>query len=258
MAKSANGPVIYDFHTKALYDAAYSRRDQSSDHNFKGIPAIIVGTDDYETLQCVDVRAAINDLYIERDNLVLESLTLKKVFVSLPFSGGFKVKSPVSIGDPVRLSWAHRDLGGYLDSDGSGVDVNINEIAQIEDCWVTLNGGTRKNHTNPSTTDMIIEGPNTEIRITPEGVFTAIHSGTSYIKSSHHTIDTDLTVTGNLIVQGTSNLIGMVTAPAGVAAASYAGTGASVVMLGNVTIGGIVVNGHTHTNPEGGDVGPMK
>jgi len=183
MNKSANTPIIYDFNSKSLKDNIFGRRNQSSNHNFKGIPAVVVGVQDYESIQCLDVKASINDIYVERDNLILESITLKKVFVSLPNSGGFRVKQPVQVGDNVRLSWSHRDLGDYLDGDGSPVDININEVAQIEDCWVTLDGGTRKNHTKPSLTDLIIEGPNTNIVITPEGKVSITSKSDIEIKS---------------------------------------------------------------------------
>ena len=271
MNKSVNSPIIYDFHSKSLRDSIFARRNQSSDHNFKGIPAVVVGVQDYESIQCLDVKASINDIYVERDNLVLESITLKKVFVSLSNSGGFRVKQPVQVGDNVRLSWSHRDLGDYLDGDGSPVDININEIAQIEDCWITLDGGTRKNHTNPSLTDMIIESDDTEIRITPTGNVTVNTSGTSYIKSSHHTVDTDMTITGNTSINGTLTVDGAttlksttesqgaLTALAGTFSSTYAGVaGASATfnvdmnVTGTVTIDGININTHTHVSPNGG------
>ncbi len=276
MNKSADTPIIYDFFSKSLKDAVFSRRNQASDHNFKGIPAEIVGVSDYESMQCVDVRASINDVYVEKDNLTLESITLKRVFVSLPNTGGFKWKQPVKVGDKVRLSWAHRDLGDYLDGDGSSVDININEIAQIEDCWVTLDGGTRKNHTNPSLENLIIEGPNTEIVITPDGEVTVKTSGTSYIKSSHHTVDTDMTITGNLLVKGnetvnqnvtiggntsitgTTTSTGLLTATSGVLAGNYGGITGTCVMVGSVTIGGVSVGTHTHIDSTGNSTGGMQ
>lgn len=228
MNKSSDSPIIYDFFSKSLKDIAYSRRNQASDHNFKGIPAEIVGVSDYEEYQCVDVKFLINDVYIERDNMVLESMTLKRVFVALQRSGGFSIKQPVAVGDIVRLSWAHRDLGDFLDGSGSSVDLSVKEIARIEDCWVELGFGTRKNHTNPSVTDFIIEGPNTTITITPEGNTKLVNkgttinidssgnvslttNGTSSITSSAHTINTDTTINGNLTVNGTTDVTGVLT-----------------------------------------------
>ena len=271
MNKSADSPIIYDFFSKSLKDSVFARRNQASDHNFKGIPAEVVGVSDYEGLQCLDVRALINDIYVERDNLVLESITLKKVFVALPRSGGFSIKQPVGVGDIVRLCWAHRDLGAFLDGDGSSVDININEIAQIEDCWVELGFGTRKNHTNPSLKNLVIEGPSTEIVITPEGVVTVNNAGTSYIKSSHHTVDTDMTITGNTQIDGTLTVSGAadfestvlaqgaLSAQSGTFSSTYAGfAGVSAPatfnvdmnITGTVTIDGINVNTHIHTDAE--------
>ena len=59
MRKSANSPIIYDFNAKSLKDSIFSRRNQASTHNFKGIPAEVVGVQDYESLQCLDVKASI-------------------------------------------------------------------------------------------------------------------------------------------------------------------------------------------------------
>ena len=219
MDKSANTPIIYDFFSKSLKEIAFSRKNQASDHNFKGIPAVIVGVSDYEEYQCVDVKVSINDIYTERDNLVLESITLKRRFVSLPSSGGFSIKQPVAIGNPVRLKWSHRDLGVYLDGDGSNVDINISEIAGIEDCWVELDGGTRKNNTSPSLTDFIIEGPKTKITIKPSGEtslvtngttitidssgnLSVVTNGTSSIEASGHTINAPTTINGDTLING--------------------------------------------------------
>lgn len=271
MQKASNQPIIYDFFSKSLKDITFSRAQQTADHNFKGIPATVVSVEDYEKYQCVSVRALINDVFVERDNLVLESIILKKVFVALPRSGDFLIKQPVKVGDIVRLCWSHRDLGAFLDSDGSAVDVKVSEVAQIEDCWVELGFGTRKNHNKPSLTDFIIQGKNTEIVIKPSGDITVNTNGTSYIKSTHHTVDTNMTITGNLLVNGntnidqnltvtgTSTLQSMVTASSGVSAASYAGIGGgNNVMLGTVTIGGKVVNTHYHLYDGDTPTSPMQ
>lgn len=202
MSGKGEAPIIYDFNAKSLKDTITTRNDQAGANKFKAVPAEIVGVSDYESLQCVDVKFLINDVYVERDNLKLESITLKKVFVALPNAGGFSLKFPVSIGDIVTLYWSHRDLGEFLDGDGSAVDLNITEIAHIEDCWVQLNFGTRKNHTNPSKDNLVIEGPNTVITITPEG---AVKLTTDTVE-----LDSDVTIK-NLTVTGTTDLVGTTT-----------------------------------------------
>jgi hypothetical protein len=200
MNKAGQEPITYDFFSKSLKDAAVNRRQQSDSNNFKGIPAEVVGVEDYESLQCISVKALINDVFVEKDNTTLESITLKKVFVALPRSGGFTIKMPVAVGDIVRLCWSHRDLGEFLDGEGSSVDINVNEIAGIEDCWAELGFGTRKNHSKPSVSDWIIEGPKTKITITPTGSVSIETEGESSIKSAKHTVDTSVKVEGVLNV----------------------------------------------------------
>mgnify|MGYP003617703682 CR=1 FL=1 len=76
------------------------------------------------------------------------------------------------------------------------------------------------------------------------------------IKAPQIMLDGDTTVTKSLTVQGGMAVSG--------------GSGASMSVIGDIkytgnmtqngtfTLNGIVVNTHKHTNPEGGDVGPMK
>ena len=222
MNKSSDTPIIYDFFAKSIRDMGYSRRNQSSDHNFKSIPAEIIGVDDYETLQCVDVKFLISDVYTERDNLVLESMTLKKVLVRLQEASGYSVQFPVSVGDKCQLVWSHRDLGDYLDGDGSSVEVNINDVARIEDCVVELGFQTRKNNLKPSATNFVIKGPESSITITPEGVLSITTSDEATIKASKLTIDAEETeINGD------------------------------VKILGDLTLDDIIVNTHKHTDAEG-------
>lgn len=260
------------------------------DNLYIAIPARVISTDDYESLQCLDVQPVINDVYTRAAGIVIEANVLKKVFVKLFNNGGFKLKLPVKKGDLVTLHYSHKDLGEWLDSDGTQqVDQNVFEVANLEDCWVELGFGTRKNHTSPSKTDIILESDNTTITIKPSGDVTVDTSGTSYIKSSAHTIDTDTTITGNLIVNGnaqvdgntdvignttiggTTTSTGIVTATSGVLAASYAGlaggaatfnvdmnvTG-TVATTGSMTINGITLESHTHIDSQGGSTsGPQ-
>jgi hypothetical protein len=148
-----------------------------------GIPARVVGVDDYESLQCVDVQPVFDDVHIKKNSTVLEAVTIKKVFVKLPSGGGFNIKLPVSKGDLCTLNYAHKDLGEWLDSVGDeNIAQSVFKIANVEDCWVDLGFGTRKTHQNPSADNLVIEGPNTTITITPSGDLTADTVGTSYIQ----------------------------------------------------------------------------
>ncbi|AUR84725.1 hypothetical protein NVP1063O_058 [Vibrio phage 1.063.O._10N.261.45.C7] len=267
--------TVYDLGGSSLSENIDRRaRDFNRENLYIGIPAIVTSVDDYETLQCVDVQILINDLYTWKDNTILTSPKIGKVFVALPSGGGFTQKMPVSVGDKVRLCWAHRDLSNFLDGDGSAVDQIASSVSELEDCWVELGFGTRRVNQKPSKDNYIIEGPNTTITITPEGVVTVDTEGVSYLKSSHHTIDTDVTITKTLTVNGNTSLDknldvgevttsqGMVNALSGVQAASYAGVGGGAATFnvdmgvnGTVTINGININTHYHIDAEGRPTG---
>jgi hypothetical protein len=153
---------------KALSD--FTREDL-----YIALPATVVGVDDYETTQCVDVRGVINDVY--EDEAIVQSVLIRKVFVKLPAGGGFKIKLPIAVGNLVTLHWAHRNLNTFLDNSGISIDEPINMVADIRDCWVEHGFGTRSNNQSPSKTNFIIEGDNTEITITPEGVVSIVTKG---------------------------------------------------------------------------------
>lgn len=254
-------PVIYDFFSKSIKDLAYS---QQVDTKYKSAPAEVMGVSEYEEYQCIDIKVSISDVYPERNNLVLESITLKRVFVALQRSGGFSIKQPVSIGDSVRVHWTHRDLGDFLDGDGSAVEVNIAETGGLEDCWAELGFGTRKNHTSPSVDNFIIEGPNTTVTITPDGNVTLVNlqttfsidtsgnvtlttNGSSSITSANHTINAPTTINNTLTVTGLSNLNAGVTVTGGNANLP------KTVVVGGLSIDGKDVLGHDHN----GEVTPM-
>ena len=253
MNKSSDTLIIYDFFGKSIRDIGYARRNQASDHNFKSIPATIIGVSDYETLQCVDVKFLISDVYTERDNLVLESMTLKKVLVRLPEASGFSIQYPVAVGDKCNLIWSHRDLGDFLDGDGSEVEVNINEIAQIEDCVVELGYQTRKNNLNPSATNFVIKGENTSITFMPDGTFNITTSGEGTFKGQKIILDAPETeVTGNISILGDSEVTGNST----VTGSAQFMTTADVI--GILTAAGIPVNTHKHTDAENRPTGIME
>lgn len=263
MSNLVSSPIIYDFHSKSLKDLALNKKTYQDVPDFKGIPAEIVGVSEYEELQCVDVKFLIDDLYVERDNMVLESMTLKRKFVALQRSGGFSIKQPVAVGDLVRLHWSHRDLGGFLDGDGSAITLNVNEIGKRDDFWVELGFGTRRNHVSPSVENFIIEGPNTTVTITPTGEVTLVNlsttfkidtegnvtlttNGNSSITSASHTINAPTTINNTLTVVGASTL------SAGVTVAGVANLPVTTI-TGGLAIDGKNVQGHDHN----GEVTPM-
>ena len=263
----------YDMITNSFSEHANSRTEELKQNNYKSIPAIITGVDSYEKHQCVSVEFLIRDIFNKKDATILESVQLEKVFVRLPKFGGWKFKYPVKKGNEVILHWSHKDLSKFLDGDGSSVSQSITEVGEIEDCFVELGFGTRKNHNSPSLDNLILMQDATSITITPEGNITTttdgnvytIAKGTHFLKSEHLTIDNSVTINKNLLVKGTTESTGIITATAGVHASTYAGLSGGAAafavdigVTGTVTINGVVVNNHTHTNPEGGNVGVMK
>ena len=177
----------------------YSREDLRT-----GIPARVVNTGHYESIQCVSVQPLFNTEY--QDGRVLKSSIIEKVFVRLQEGGGFKIKLPIAVGDLVTLQYSSKYLGSLLDSDGTrNIDVPEGFYTSERDCWVEHGFGTRRNNQSPSKDNLIIEGKNTTITITPSGQVSVETSGTSVIKSSGHTIDAPTTtITGDLAVEGSS------------------------------------------------------
>ncbi len=210
--------------------------------------------------------------------------------MKLPNGNGFSVKYPIAKGDLVTLHWCHKDLNDWLDSSGDeDVTIAKTKIYNLEDCWITHGFGTRKSHQNPSATDLIVEGDSTTLTITPEGVVTLVTDGTTTITSEGHTVNADTQINGNLSVSGnasidqnltvsgnadvaqnvtitgTTDITGILTAASGVLAASYAGIGGgaatfavdmnvtgTVATVGSITVNGVALESHVHTDSDGG------
>lgn len=183
-------------------------REFAEEDLYIAMPAKIVNIDNYESLQVVSVKPCIDQTFPDYNDEKVLANTMKKVFVKLPAGGGFSITMPVAVGDLCTLHWSHRDLSDFLDGNGSDVTQPKNYIANIEDCWVELGFGTRKNHQSPSATDLVIKSDNTTITITPEGEIDINTASTTKVTSSAHTINTDLTVTGNNSTTGNTILTG--------------------------------------------------
>lgn len=164
------------------------------------VPAVIVSINDYETLQCVDVKPVINDIYTRKDASVLEVQTLRKVFVKLDAAGGFVFKFPVRVDDKVTLHWSDKDLGKWLDGEGDSVDQSVTETGELEDCWVQLGFGTRKVHQNPSKDNFIFAGDNNLTTVTPEGDITSEYKTTTLTADSTKVVAPVNTYEGSLTV----------------------------------------------------------
>lgn len=264
--------TTYDVAVSSLKEKLLESASKVSEQEYTTLPARITSTKDYEKLQCVSVEVLIKDLYEAKGLTDVGTLKLEKVFVNLPRFGGWQFRFPVAANDPVTLYWSRKDLSQYLDGFGDVVTQQVNDVAGLEDCFVKLEGGTRKNHNNPSLTDLEIEGKSAKITVTPQGDITTTTSGnikctaegTYDITAAHLTIHNDTTIKNNLLVEGntttkgTTTSEGVVNADSGVHASTYAGTGGGAASFavdmginGTVTINGIVVNTHIHIDAEG-------
>lgn len=183
-------------------------QEYTEDDLYIAIPATVVGVSDYEELQVVNVKPSIDLIFTEYNDHVVKSNVIKKVFVKLPAAGGFSVTWPILVGDLVTLHWSHRDLGDFLDGSGDDIEQSKHDVANIEDCWVSVGFGTRKNNQSPSATDLVLKNENLTVTITPEGNIDVETLGTSTVKSSLHKVDTDQLVTGNQTVGGATAIQG--------------------------------------------------
>lgn len=211
-----------------------------------GIPAEVVGVDEYESKQVIDVVPLINDVY--PDGVTVPAVLIKSVFVKLPSGGGFDICIPVEVGDKVTLHYSHRVISSYLDGNGSGVDMLLS-AANSRDCWATHGFGTRITHQNPSQTNFIIKAPNSTITITTEGKITILTEDEAYLQASKYVVDTDMEVTGTLKVSGDVthesdvNTTGTTTSGS-VSADSI--DGGTIEATSSLTVGGAEVLGHDH------------
>ena len=238
-----------------------SLTDFTREDLYIALPAVVVSIDDYESLQCVDVRGLINDVY--EDEAIIEAVLIKKVFVKLPSGGDVSICLPIKVGDLVTLHWAHRNLSTFLDNAGQSVDEPIDMVADIRDCWVEHGFGTRSNNQRPSKSNYIFRHKNTTLTVTPEGKYTLetnadvdiITPAKVNIKCAKAYIDAPETeFTGNVKIGGTLEVEGMSSLKGGTKSPSYGsltGSGGTmtignVVVESSVTINGIAVEGHTH------------
>lgn len=238
----------------------------------------IVSLRNYEKYQTADIELVIKEQIDNYDATISYSQTLKDIRVALPRFGKYVVNLPPAIGDLVWLSYATKDIGDFLDTDGKeNILQSDNYRAERNDCIAFLCGGTRKNHNNPSTENLEVKSDTFSLVITPEGVVNMEGSKFKF-KADEIELDTpetlctgNLKVEGNVNIEGTTESTGLLTAKAGVYAASYAGIGGgaatfnvdmnvtgAINMTGTFTLNGIVVDSHTHIDAEGRPTGGMQ
>lgn len=254
MARGTNN-LILETGTKAINEIIRNRIEEFLEEDLMiAIPARVVGTRDYSTLQCVDVQPVINPRWI--DGRELTAPVIRKVFVKLFSGNGFSLEIPIAEGDLVTLHYAHKDLNAWLQSDGNGsVTQNVELLAEDRDCWVTHGFGTRNNNLAPSSTDFKIkrqEG-STETTMTfgADGVVT--------LKSTDKIVlDSDVEVTGQLDVVGNVSTDSAISADGNITSESNISADGNMTADGEVTAQAaspataVALSNHVHGNGNNG------
>lgn len=96
-----------------------------------------------------------------------------------------------------------------------------------------------------------------KIQITKDSEILIEVTSQATVKAPQITLDGDTTVTKSLTVLGGMAVSGTKDGSTATFTGNFKMDG-NMVQTGSLTLNGIKVDGHTHTNPEGGDVGPMK
>lgn len=165
------------------------------------IPCSVTDVSKYESEQLVSLQPLINDVY--QDGITITPREIKDVFVKLSSGGGFSIKLPVAAGDLFTLHYTHRDLGNYISGDGSSVSVPLN--LEGRNFYCTHGFGTKSNNQLPSQTNMVIEGENTIITITPSGEITTTTNGKVTLTAPEYFVDSPTTTfTGDVNIEGTT------------------------------------------------------
>lgn len=237
--------------------------------------------------QTCEVQLAIENLFVgTTDAYRIETKQrLQKVPVQFIQGGGFSVTHPVPDGSPCYVHFAQRGIEHWLaegkDSAGKVNGLPAPAFSQLFShnaavCIIGLQpltspiksftgGGIEVRNTDRSIRMVINNGgayliagssqiqilKSGAINITGNSTINVTAKGATIIKAPTIMLDSDVTVSKSLTVNGGMQVSG------GTAGSTFNVTG-DIVQTGSYTLNGVKVDGHNHTNPEGGNVGPMK
>lgn len=237
--------------------------------------------------QTCEVQLAIESLFVGMEDAYTVEVKqrLQKVPVQFIQGGGFSLTHPVPDGSPCYVHFAERGIQHWLAEGKATAGLNNGKPAPAFSQLFSHNAAVciigLQPLTSPiktfQTNGMEIRSVDRSVRmaITNAGVYLVAGSttvtiskngavtingnttlaittkGAATIKAPTIKLDSDVTVTKSLTVQGGMSVEG------GTAGSTFNVTG-NIVQTGSYTLNGIKVDGHIHTNPEGGNVGPMK
>lgn len=264
---------------------ASHNNDQNAPDINTGYPGHIYNFDS-ESQTC-DVQLAIENLFIGYSNAyrIEPKQRLQKVPVQFVQAGGWSLTHDVPDGTPCYVHFSQRGIDHWLfenkDSAGMVDGLPDRAFSQLFDensavCQVGYQpipkaiGGFKvgamelRNEDRSQRVTMLTGGTveivtgAAKITITKDSEIEIDVTSKATIKAPQIVLDGATTVTKSLTVLGGMDVSG--TLPSG-GTSKFSGnfelTG-NFTQNGTYTLNGITVNGHKHTNPEGGDTGEMK
>lgn len=239
---------------------------------------------DAETQTC-EVQLAIENLFVGYANAYILEPKERLVDVPVQFiqGGGWSLTHPVPDGTPCYVHFAQRGIDHWLaeDAENAGMlndlpDPAFSQLFSHNAAVCTIGTQPIPKSINAFAGDVtelrnadrsqrmtlhsdgkveVITGA-AKIVITKDSEILVEVTSKATVKAPQILLDGDTTVTKSLTVQGGMSVQGgsgdTMTITGNL---KYTG---NLVQTGTFTLNGIVVNTHVHTNPEGGNVGPMK
>lgn len=235
--------------------------------------------------QTCEVQLAIENLFIGYSNAytLQPKQRLQQVPVQFIQGGGWSLTHPVPDGTPCYVHFSQRGIDHWLAENKSEAGLedglpapafsqlfshnaavctignqpipkvigafagDVTELRNADRSQrITMHGNGKIEVITGAAKIVITKDSKIEVNVTSEAI----------VKAPKITLDGDTTVTKSLTVMGGMSVTGG-------SGDSMSVTGnirftGNIVQQGTFTLNGIVVNTHKHTNPEGGDVGPMK
>lgn len=233
---------------------------------------------DADTQTC-EVQLAIENLFIgmQQPYALVPKSRLKNVTVQFTQGGGWSLTHPVPDGTPVWVHFAQRGIAHWQveGKDSAGL-INgkpapaFSQLYSINAASCTVgnqpipkaikafnngvaefrNADRSQRVTLNESGGINIVANSAKIIVNKDGTIELDSPTEAIVKAPKITLDGDTTVTKSLTVQGGASI-------SGGTGQTFKVTG-DVQHLGSYSLNGIKVDGHNHTNPEGGNVGPMK
>lgn len=263
--------------------ASHNNNQNAPDIN-TGYPGHIYNFDPVS--QTCEVQLAIENLFVGyKEAYTLQpKQRLQKVPVQFIQGGGWSLTHPVPDGTPCYVHFSQRGIDHWLAENKSTAGLKNGRPAPAFSQLFSHNAATCTIGNQPIPKAIPgFQGDVTELRNADRSQRLTLHgngqieiitgaakivitkdseilidvTSKATVKAPQIILDGDTTVTKSLTVQGGMAVSGSV----GGATATFTGDfkiSGNTTQTGSMTINGIKVDGHVHSNPEGGKVGPME